>query len=68
MVRQELIVDQQGPQLVRYAMLRCRLCSCARTFHSHQGEPRKPTYGGVILTAALEFQAHQAPQKLFPRI
>jgi hypothetical protein len=49
-------------------MLRRWLCPCARTFHSHQGEPRKSTYGGIILTATLEFQTHQAPEKLFPRI
>jgi hypothetical protein len=68
MVRQELIVDQQGPQLVRYAMIHCGLCWSARAFHGHQGEPRKPTYSGVILAAALEFQTHQTPQEFFPRI
>jgi hypothetical protein len=68
MVRQELIVDQQGPQLVRYAVFRCMLCSRARTFHSRKGQPRKPAYGGIVLTATLEFQAHQTPQELFPRI
>ena len=68
MVRQKLIVDQQRPKLVRYAALCCRLCPRARAFHSRKGQPRKPAYGGIILTAALEFQAHQTPQELFPRI
>src|SRR5450756_1064343 len=67
-VRQELIIDQQGPQLVRYAALRCGLCPRARAFNSRKGQPRKPAYGGIIITATLEFQTHQTPQELFPRI
>jgi hypothetical protein len=49
-------------------MFRRRLSSRARAFHSRQRQPRKPAYSGVILTAALEFQAHQTPQELLPRI
>jgi hypothetical protein len=49
-------------------MLRYTLCSRARAFHGRQGQPRKPAYGGIVLTATLEFQAHQTPQELFPRI
>jgi hypothetical protein len=65
---QELIIDQQRPQLVRHAKCSRGSCSPACAFDRRKGKPRKPTYGGIVVTATLEFQTRQTPQKFFPRI
>jgi len=65
---QELIVDQQGSESIRYTKFGCRLYSLARALYSRQGQPRKPTYCGIIIAATLEFQANQTPQELLPGV
>ncbi len=67
-VGQELIVDKKGAQLIGYAGFARGPESSAGALDRRQRQLCKSAYGSIILTATLQFQAHQTMQKFLPRL